>query len=157
MVKAEERISRVPRSKAASAPFSRREEERLVADVDAAIDRHPAAAAQQVGVGGEEVGQARETIGRSHSCKMYSIVDPSEALNVVLTQRPRSSNHWSLVTVAGIAIVVGVDPAAGRLHRLAAERRDLDMRLRAVLGVEQGGLADLAHVPVAMSAACPPA
>ena len=74
------------------------EEERLVADIDAAVDRHPASAAQQVGIGGEQVGQAGETIGRRHSCKMYSIVDPSEALKAVLTQRPRSSNHWSLVT-----------------------------------------------------------
>ena len=27
-----------------------------------------------------------------------SIVEPSDALKVVFTQRPRSSNHWSLVT-----------------------------------------------------------
>jgi hypothetical protein len=74
------------------------EEERLVADIDAAIDRHPASAALQVGVGGQEIGQSGETIGRAHSFKMYSIADPSEALKVVLTQRPRSSNHWSLVT-----------------------------------------------------------
>ena len=74
------------------------EEERLLADIDAAIDRHPAPAALEVGVGGEQVGQSGETIGRAHSCKMYSIVDPSEALKAVFTQRPRSSNHWSLVT-----------------------------------------------------------
>ena len=80
------------------APVLEAEEERLLADIYAAVDRHPASATLQVGVGTQEVGQSGKAIGRSHSCKMYSIVDPSEALKRVFTQRPRSSNHWSLVT-----------------------------------------------------------
>ena len=68
-------------------------EERLGADIDPAVDAEPAAAAAQVGVGGEQIGQAREAVGRTHSCRMYSIVEPSEAANVPFTQRPRSSNH----------------------------------------------------------------
>src|SRR5437016_4235802 len=69
-------------------------EERLVADVDAAVDGEPAATAQEVGVGSQQLGKTGETIGRSHSCSMYSIVEPSKATNAPFTQRPWSSNHW---------------------------------------------------------------
>ena len=53
----------------------------------------PAASPQQVAIVSEESRQLRKTICRDHSCSMYSIVDPSEALNEAFTQRPRSSNH----------------------------------------------------------------
>ena len=56
---------------------------------------HPAPAELEVDIVREQVGQSGETIGRSHSCKMYSIVDPSEALKTVLTQRPLSSTKPS--------------------------------------------------------------
>src|SRR5713101_1825060 len=51
------------------------------ADVDAAIDVEPASAAAEIGIGSQKVGQAREALGRSHSCRMYSIIDPSKAGN----------------------------------------------------------------------------
>ena len=72
------------------------EMERLGADIDAAIDVEPASAAAQLGIGGQKIGQSREAVGRTHSCRMYSITDPSKAGKDALTQRPRSSNHWSI-------------------------------------------------------------
>src|SRR5260370_975762 len=74
-----------------------REMEGFGADIDAAIDVEPASAAAQLGIGGQKIGQSREAVGRTHSCRMYSIVDPSKAGKDALTQRPRSSNHWSIL------------------------------------------------------------
>ena len=100
-------------------------------------------------IGGEEVGQSGEAVGRAHSCRMYSIVDPSEALKAAFTQRPRSSNHWSMLDVAGIAIAAS--PRSAPLAVLIVSRPSgviWTFDSVAVLGVEQRRLLDLVQVPV---------
>jgi hypothetical protein len=46
-----------------------REEERLAAHIDATLDRQPAAAAQQVGVGSQQAGQGSEAVRRAHTTR----------------------------------------------------------------------------------------
>lgn len=74
------------------ATVAKRQVEGFGADIDPAVDREPTAAAYEIGIGGDQVGEAREAIGRGHSFRMYSIDDPSEASKRIFTQRPRSSN-----------------------------------------------------------------
>ena len=45
----------------------------------------------------DDEGSPKEAARGDYSCRTYSIAEPSWATNSDLTQRPRSSNHWSIL------------------------------------------------------------
>ena len=65
--KAVERIRRAPRSSGGEDAVADRQEERLAADIDPALDVSQRPRRSRSVIGSQQAGQARETVGRVHT------------------------------------------------------------------------------------------